>query len=121
MSLYFANATNLEDFVLRYVADNPKVRHFVLVGSSINMIDASALDTLESLRLRLKDSGVTMHLASIKSTILRRMRATDFLEKLAPGRLFLSPHDAGVALHCEDDTNADSEQSHNTSEPTYVI
>lgn len=98
MSLYFANAANLEDFVLRYVAEHPEVKHFVLVGSSVNMIDASALDTLESLRLRLKDSEVTMHLASIKSTILRRMRATDFLDKLAPGKVFLSPHDAAIAL-----------------------
>jgi SulP family sulfate permease len=121
MSLYFANASNLEDFVLRYVADNPKIRHFVLVGSSINMIDASALDTLDTLRLHLRDSGVTMHLASIKSTILRRMRATDFLEKLTPGRVFLSPHDAGLALHCEDDINAQSERSHSGLEPTYTI
>ena len=98
MSLYFANTSNLEDFVLRHVADNPKIKHFVLVGSSINMIDASALETLEALRLHLKDSGVTMHLASIKSTILRRMRATDFLDNLTPGKVFLSPHDAVVTL-----------------------
>jgi SulP family sulfate permease len=121
MSLYFANATNLEDFVLRHVADHPKVKHFVLVGSSINMIDASALDTLEALRLRLKDSGVTMHLASIKSTILRRMRATDFLEKLAPGKVFLSPHDAGVALHCADDPCTSEDQNRTTSGPMYNI
>ena len=120
MSLYFANASNLEDFVLRYVADNPEVKHFVLVGSSINMIDASALDTLEALRLNLNDSGVTMHLASIKSTILRRMRATDFLDKLSPGKVFLSPHDAVVALLGETKADAHATPSVGKSQPAIV-
>jgi SulP family sulfate permease len=98
MSLYFANAAALEDHVLRYVADHPEVEHFVLVCIAVNMIDASALETLESLQARLKDAGVTMHLAAVKSTVLRRMRAVDFLEKIAPGRVFISAHDAAVAL-----------------------
>ncbi len=98
MSLYFANAAHLEDFVLRYVADHPKVQHFVLVCSSVNIVDASALETLESLQSRLKGSGVTMHLAAVKSSILRRMKAVGFFEKLEPGRIFLAAHDAVDAL-----------------------
>lgn len=98
MSLYFANAAHLEDFVLRHVADHPKVKHFVLVCSSVNMIDASALETLESLQSRLKGAGVTMHLAAVKSSILRRLKAIGFFEKLEPGRIFLGAHDAAVAL-----------------------
>lgn len=98
MSLYFANAAHLEDYVLRYVADHPKVQHFVLVCTSVNMIDASALETLESLQSRLKNAGVTMHLAAVKSSILRRLRAINFFEKLEPGRIFLAAHDAAEAL-----------------------
>lgn len=102
MSLYFANAAYLEDYVLRYVADHPKVEHFVLVCSSVNMIDASALETLESLHSRLKDAGVTMHLAAVKSTIVRRLMAVNFIEKLAPGRVYGSTHEAIVELTSED-------------------
>ncbi len=98
MSLYFANAAHLEDFVLRYIADHPRVQHFVLVCSSVNMIDASALETLESLQSRLKGSGVTMHLAAVKSSILKRLKAVSFFEKLEPGRIFLAAHDAAEAL-----------------------
>ncbi|MEQ1696735.1 MAG: sulfate permease [Hyphomicrobiaceae bacterium] len=98
MSLYFANAAHIEDFVLRYIADHPKVEDFVLVCSAVNMIDASALETLESLKSRLKDGGVTMHLAAVKSSILKRLNAVNFFEKLAPGRIFVSAHDAAVAL-----------------------
>ncbi len=98
MSLYFANAAHLEDFVLRYIADHPKVQHFVLVCSSVNMIDASALETLESLQSRLQGGGVTMHLAAVKSSILKRLKAVGFFEKLAPGRIFLAPHHAAEEL-----------------------
>ena len=98
MSLYFANAAHLEDHVLRYVADHPKVEHFVLVCSSVNMIDASALETLESLQSRLKAAGVTMHLAAVKTSILRRLKSIDFFTKLEPGRIYPSAHDAAEAL-----------------------
>lgn len=98
MSLYFANAAYLEDYVLRYVADHPKVEHFVLVCSSINVMDASALETLESLHIRLKSAGVTMHLAAVKSSILKRLRAVDFFKKLEPGRVFISAHHAAIEL-----------------------
>ncbi len=101
MSLYFANAAYLEDFVLRYVADNPKIEHFVLVCSSINVMDASALETLESLESRLKGAGVTMHLAAVKSSILKRLKAVDFFAKLEPGRVFISAHHAAVELSKE--------------------
>lgn len=104
MSLYFANAAFLEDYVLRYVADHPEVEHFVLVCSSVNMIDASALETIESLHSRLKDAGVTMHLAAVKSTILRRLKSVDFIAKLQPGRLFGSAHEALVVLTGVDPT-----------------
>ena len=105
MSLYFANAAHLEDFVLRYIADHPKIEHFVLVSSSINMIDASALETLESLQSRLKGAGVTMHLAAVKSSIVRRFKAIDFFTKLEPGRIFPSAHDAAVALAAKPQAN----------------
>lgn len=104
MSLYFANAAYLEDYVLRYVADHPDVEHFVLVCSSVNMIDASALETIESLHSRLRDAGVVMHLAAVKSTILRRLKAVDFIDKLEPGRLFGSAHEALVVLTGVDPT-----------------
>ncbi len=98
MSLYFANANNLEDVVLGHVADKPKIKHIVLVCSSMNMIDASALASLSSLQSVLKDAEVTMHLTSVKQSILRRMKATEFLDNMAPGKVFVSAHDAAAAL-----------------------
>ncbi|MEZ4613468.1 MAG: solute carrier family 26 protein [Caldilineaceae bacterium] len=56
-SLYFANTKFLEDTILGMVADHPAVKHVVLIGSAVNFIDASALETLESLHAELAAAG----------------------------------------------------------------
>ncbi len=83
-SLYFANTAFLEDFILRQVADDPKVRHLVLICSAVNDIDASALETLEQLIGRLRDSGVALHLAEVKGPVMDKLAESRFLDHLAP-------------------------------------
>lgn len=73
-SLYFANTRFLEDLVLTTIADRPEFEHFVLIGTVVNFIDASALETLKSLQRELRDAGVTLHLAAIKGPVLDRLR-----------------------------------------------
>jgi SulP family sulfate permease len=97
-SLYFPNTAGLEDRLLAMVAARPEVRHVVLVASAVNSIDASALETLEALIAHLRDSGVTLHLAEVKGPVMDKLERSDLLEKLAPGRVFLSTHDAVLAL-----------------------
>jgi SulP family sulfate permease len=97
-SLYFANVKYLEDTVLGLVADRPAVKHFVLVGSSINFIDATALETLESLREELADAGVDLHLARVIGPVLDRLRAVGFVDAIGEDHIHFSPHDAMIAL-----------------------
>ncbi len=97
-SLYFPNAADLEDRILAMVAERKELRHVVLIASAVNSIDASALETLEALIAHLRDSGVTLHLAEVKGPVMDRLRRSDLLEKLAPGRVFLSTHEAMLAL-----------------------
>lgn len=100
-SLYFANSRYLEDHVLARVAEQPEVRHLVLICSAVNAIDSSALETLERLIEQLREAGVTVHLAEIKGPVMDRLLRTDFLDRLAPGRIFLSTHNAVDALEAE--------------------
>ncbi|HFC05307.1 MAG TPA: STAS domain-containing protein, partial [Rhizobiales bacterium] len=103
-SLYFANMAYLEDSILRYVADHPQVENLVLICSAINTIDASALGSLEQLIDRLKDSGVTMHLAEVKGPVMDKLQRINFLDHLAPGKVFLSTFEATDTLCKRDDT-----------------
>jgi sulfate permease, SulP family len=93
-SLYFANTRFLESALLQLVAEQPDVRHVVLICSAVNQIDASALESLESLIQKLKDAGATLHLAEVKGPVMDRLWRVDFPEHLAPGQVYLSTHEA---------------------------
>jgi len=93
-SLYFANTAFLEDQLLAQVADNPEIDHLVLVMSAVNFIDASALESLETLVDQLGDAGVTLHLAEVKGPVMDRLNRVDFTHHLGKGKIFLSTHEA---------------------------
>jgi SulP family sulfate permease len=97
-SLYFANTQALEQRLLNAVAERPEVEHLLLICNAVNLIDTSALETLEDLIEELRNAGVTLHLAEVKGPVRDRLERTDLLDKLAPGRVFLSTHEAIEAL-----------------------
>jgi len=97
-NLYFANVSYLEDQIQRYITDNADIKHLVLIANAVNEIDASALGSLEQIIIRLRDSGVTMHLAEVKGPVMDRLNQVNFVQLLEPGRIFLSTHEAVEAL-----------------------
>ena len=96
-SLYFANARFLEDRIAGLVAEQPGIRHVVLMCPAINAIDMSALESLEAINMRLADQGIDLHLSEVKGPVMDRLRHTDFLERLS-GKVFLSQHQAIAEL-----------------------
>ena len=99
-SLYFANARYLEDRVHDLISKHKQVKHFVMMCPAVNLIDASALESLEAINLRLKDSGVTFHLSEVKGPVMDRLKNTHLIRDLS-GEVFLSQFDAWKALHGE--------------------
>ncbi len=93
-SLYFANTAYLEDELLARVADQPQINHLVLIMSAVNFIDASALETLETLIERLRDAGVTLHMAEVKGPVMDKLQRVDFEATLGEGQVYLSTHKA---------------------------
>ncbi|QEA39875.1 sulfate permease [Pistricoccus aurantiacus] len=96
-SLYFANARYLEDTLYNLIANRPELEHVVLICSAVNLIDASALESLYAINARLKDSKVTLHLAEVKGPVMDRLKHSDFLDTLT-GRVFLSTYAAWKEL-----------------------
>lgn len=96
-SLYFANARALEDCVNDAVARHPELRHIVLQCSAINDIDASALESLETIEKRLSDADVVLHLSEVKGPVMDRLQSTDFLRHLH-GQVFLTHYQAVATL-----------------------
>ncbi|WP_339885269.1 SulP family inorganic anion transporter [Vreelandella maris] len=96
-SLYFANARYLEDTIMALAARSPSIKHIVLTCQAVNVIDASALESLEAINGRLKDAGVTLHLAEVKGPVMDRLKHTAFYHELT-GQVFFTTYDAWRAL-----------------------
>ncbi|MFM8696678.1 MAG: SulP family inorganic anion transporter [Betaproteobacteria bacterium] len=99
-SLYFANARALEDRINAAVAQSKALRHVVLQCSAINDIDASALESLESINQRLEQAGLTLHLSEVKGPVMDKLQRSDFLSVLS-GKVYLSHYQAVAAISPE--------------------
>ncbi|MBD3763255.1 MAG: sulfate permease [Rhodobacterales bacterium] len=92
-SLYFPNARFLEDLIYDRIAADRGIRHVVLMCSAVNEIDTSALESLEAVNARLKDSGVRLHLTEVKGPVMDRLKRSHLLSDLT-GEVFLTQYDA---------------------------
>ena len=92
-SLYFANASVLQDRIEALVHANPAARHVLLVCSAVNQIDATALGVLGDLERSLRERGIRFLLAEVKGPVMDRLQDTDFGRRMQ-GQVFLSTHEA---------------------------
>lgn len=105
-SLFFANASVVEARIESLLQAQPQTRIFLIIGSAINQIDATALAMLTELERSLGQRGILLWLAEIKGPVMDRLRGTGLGERLE-GRVFLSTHEAFLAaqerLHARQD------------------
>ncbi|WP_338246456.1 SulP family inorganic anion transporter [Maricaulis maris] len=92
-SLYFANARFLEDTIYDVLGKRPDLKHLILMCPAVNHIDASALESLEAINLRLRDGGVTLHLSEVKGPVMDKLKRTHFLDELT-GHVYLNQYEA---------------------------
>ena len=100
-SLYFANASFLEDEIFRNLAEHKKLRHIILMCTAVNEIDISALEVLESVNEILKEQQIGFHLSEVKGPVMDHLEHTDFLSVLN-GQVFLSQYQAVQTLLLEE-------------------
>lgn len=96
-NLFFANANVVDARLRDELAARPGTRDLLLVMSSVSQIDLTGLEMLLALNRDLAAQDVRLHLAEVKGPVLDRLQNTDLLDQIS-GRLFLSTHDAFVAL-----------------------
>lgn len=89
-SLYFANAKYMENFLNREISDRPDVTSIVLVCSAVNLIDASALEILESLIADLKTIGINFYFSEVKGPVMDKLINIGFVDYVGRDRFFMS-------------------------------
>ena len=92
-SLYFANASFLEDKILESIADRKQLKHIVLQCSAVNEIDLSAVEVLGNLNEQLRELAIGFHLSEVKGPVMDALRRSHFLQELN-GRVFMTHHQA---------------------------
>lgn len=99
-SLYFANASVLQDRIEALIQADPAARHVLLVCSAVNQIDTTALGVLSELQRSLGQRGIRLLLSEVKGPVMDRLQGTDFGRRMQ-GQVFLSTHAAfaDVAAH----------------------
>jgi SulP family sulfate permease len=88
-SFYFVNARYIETFVINRVADDPELKHVLLICTATNFIDTSGLEMLELLSESLQELGVTLHLAEVKGPVMDKLKETEFYAEM-PGQVFFT-------------------------------
>ncbi|MGH1471271.1 MAG: SulP family inorganic anion transporter [Cellvibrionaceae bacterium] len=92
-SLYFINASYLEDVIYDKVFKRDKISQVILVCSAINEIDHSALETLDMINRRLSEQGIVLHLSEVKGPVMDSLSVSGFIERLT-GKIFLTQFQA---------------------------
>lgn len=92
-SLYFPNARYLEDRIAALIEQRPKMQHLVLLCTGINLIDASALESLEAIMERLHTAGIQLHLSEVKGPVMDQLQRSTFFQHFN-GQVFTSHFDA---------------------------
>lgn len=100
-SLYFANASYLEDYIYGLVADIEGLEHVILQCTAVNEIDLSALEALEAINHRLQEQGLSLNLSEVKGPVMDALQKSHFLQELS-GQVFLTHHQAVKALKSDE-------------------
>ena len=87
-NLYFANANQVENKLLKVVQRQPQTKHLLLVCSAINMIDISGLEMLYRVNQSLQEMDIKLHLSEVKGPVMDQLQATDFINSLTGGVFF---------------------------------
>jgi SulP family sulfate permease len=93
-SLTFANINYIEEFLVTELKRQPNTKHIVLIFTSVNDIDTTALEALESLNQTLQAAGKTLNISEAKGPVLDKLQKTDFFAQLKPGLAFFRTEDA---------------------------
>ena len=86
-SIYFANATQIEDKFVKRAQRRKATKHLLIVCSSVNRIDATGIQMLHRVNANLERAGISFNLCDVKGTILPQLQRSGLIDVLS-GRNF---------------------------------
>lgn len=93
-ALRFVNVSYFEDAVLTMIEENTQINHVLIKASGVNDIDASGVDMLKNLVIRLKNSNVRMVFSDIKKQVRDVMDRTGLTPEIGLENIFKTDNEA---------------------------
>ena len=109
-SLFFANASYLEEVVLGRISNMPDLRHVVIVADGINELDASGEEMLSRMVKGLRESGCDFSMSGLNDEVLDVMQRTGLYDRIGEDHIY--PDAASAIDGVFDDAHAFAEDSH---------
>ncbi len=100
-SLFFANASYLEDKILELVSSMRELKHVLIVGNAINELDATGEEILSKLVDRLHEAGYEVSISGMNDSIIEIMKKTPLYQKIGEKNLFRNVSGAIHVIHAK--------------------
>ncbi len=97
-SLVFINAAHFEAAVLKSLNEFPNAKAILIIGQSINRVDATGEEKLRALTRDLKAAGVTLMLAGLKRQVVEALERAKLQEVIGKENIFGNKEAALKAL-----------------------
>ena len=96
--IIFFNAGHFKKRVMELITGHPDIEWFILDGSTINWIDVTGAEMLESLVGELASSGVHFGLANVHREVLNTLERAGVVERIGTDFVFATLNTAGDAF-----------------------
>ena len=97
-ALFFANASYLDEQVLKFRTERPDLRYILLDARGINDMDASGEEALEMLVKRIRSAHHGFAMCGVKGQVLQVMERTGLLDVIGKEHMFPDSRTAVAAL-----------------------
>ena len=97
-ALFFANASYLDEQVLKFRTEEPDLRYILLDARGINDMDASGEEALEMLCKRIRSAKMGFAMCGVKVQVLNVMERTGLIEEVGRQHMFPDSKTAVAAL-----------------------
>ena len=97
-ALFFANASYLDEQVLKFRNEQPDLRYILLDARGINDMDASGEEALEMLVKRVRSAGMGFAMCGLKGQVIDVMQRTGLYDEIGEQHLFPDSKYAVAAL-----------------------
>jgi MFS superfamily sulfate permease-like transporter len=121
-ALFFANASYLDEQIIKFRTDMPDLRYILLDASGINDIDASGEEELALIVARMHSAGLGFAVCNAKGPILAVLDRTHLFDKIGNENFYPTTKDAvaDIMTRVHDNTDLPAEGCKNCPLTQYI-